>query len=161
MAEPGNGPVRDRTGRDVTLAEITDDNWRAAADIAPRDDQRRFVAALAARYLLLSTRDGSWTSLAVLADDTVVGHVMWAYDGDDDAHWIGGMVIDAAEQGRGVGRAALQAAVALLSRLPGAREIRLSYHPDNVAAATLYEEAGFRPTGDHEDEEIVVARARL
>jgi diamine N-acetyltransferase len=95
---------QDRAGRTISLAEITDDNWRAVADVAPHDEQHRFVAALGARYLLLSMRGGVWHSLAVVADDAVVGHVMWAYDGDDRTHWIGGMLIDAAEQGRGVGR---------------------------------------------------------
>ena len=45
---------------------------------------------------------------------------------------------------------------AVVGRLE-AREVRLSYHPDNKAAARLYAEAGFRPTGDTEDDEIVVA----
>ncbi|WP_405426312.1 GNAT family N-acetyltransferase [Micromonospora sp. NBC_00617] len=97
----------DRAGRRVTLRPVDDDNWRAVADVAPRDDQRRFVAALGARYLLLSMRSEVWTSLAVYADETVVGHVMWGVD-DDGSHWIGGMLIDAAEQGRGVGRATVQ-----------------------------------------------------
>jgi diamine N-acetyltransferase len=149
---------QDRTGRTISLSEITDENWRAVADVAPHDEQRRFVAALGARYLLLSLRGGLWHSLAIQAGDAVAGHVMWAYDSDDDAHWIGGMLIDAAEQGNGVGRAALQATIRLLSGLPDAREIRLSYHPDNTAAARLYTEAGFRPTGQSEDDEIVVAR---
>ncbi|MER5845463.1 GNAT family N-acetyltransferase, partial [Streptomyces prasinus] len=33
----------------------------------------------------------------------------------------------------------------------------LSYHPDNTPAARLYTTLGFRPTGDFEDEEVVVA----
>ena len=148
---------QDRTGRTISLAEITDDNWRAVADVAPHDDQRRFVAALGARYLLLSMRGGVWHSLAIVADDAVVGHVMWAHDGDDGTHWIGGMLIDAAEQGNGVGRAALDATIRLLTDRLEARQVRLSYHPDNKAAARLYAEAGFRPTGDTEDDEIVVA----
>jgi diamine N-acetyltransferase len=156
-AVPAPTMCQDRAGRAVTLAEITDDNWRAVADVAPLDEQRAFVAALGARYLLLSLRGGLWHSLAVMADDTVTGHVMWAYDGDDDAHWIGGMLIDAAEQGKGVGRAAVQAIVAWLSALPGARELRLTCHPDNTAARRLYEAAGFAPNGDLEDDEIVLA----
>jgi len=150
--------LRDRSGRTISLAEITDDNWRAVADVAPHDEQRRFVAALGARYLLLSMRGGLWHSLAIEADNAVVGHVMWAYDNDAGTHWIGGMLIDAAEQGKGVGRAALQATMRLLSGGQNAQEIRLSYHLDNTAAARLYADAGFRPTGDTEDGEIVVAR---
>ncbi|GAB3956057.1 hypothetical protein GCM10027614_67110 [Micromonospora vulcania] len=108
----------DRAGRAVTLRPVDDDNWRAVADVAPRDDQRRFVAALAARYLLLSTRSEVWTSLAVYADETVVGHVMWGVD-DDGSHWIGGMVIDAAEQNRGVGRATVQTLATWLAARDG------------------------------------------
>jgi diamine N-acetyltransferase len=150
-------PRLDRTGRTISLAEVDDDNWRAVADVAPFDDQRRFVAALGARYLLLSMRGDLWHSLAVRADDEVVGHVMWACD-IDGTHWIGGMLIDAAAQGSGVGRAALRAVVDHLSAQPEAREIRLSYHPDNVAAARLYAAEGFTPTGEREDDEVVAAR---
>ncbi|MFE4515969.1 GNAT family N-acetyltransferase [Kitasatospora sp. NPDC056783] len=149
--------LTDRQGRAIALEEITEDNWRDVADVAPADEQRRYVAALAARYLLLSQRGGVWTSLGVRAGDDIVGHVMWAYDDEDGTHWIGGMVVNAAEQGGGVGRAALAAVITRLSALPECREIRLSYHPDNSPAGRLYTSFGFRPTGDLEDEEIVVA----
>ncbi|WMX43948.1 GNAT family N-acetyltransferase [Streptomyces roseicoloratus] len=147
----------DRQGRTVTLEEITDENWRAVADVAPADEQRDHVPALAARYLLLSDRGDTWTSLAVRADDTVVGHVMWAHDDQDGSHWVGGMMIDVAEQGRGVGRAAMGAVIALLSALPDCREIRLSCHPANTSAERLYRSLGFGPTGEREDEEIVMS----
>ncbi|MFF3287856.1 GNAT family N-acetyltransferase [Streptomyces sp. NPDC003023] len=148
--------LTDRAGRRIALCAVGDDNWRAVADIAPRDEQRGFVAALAARYLLLSMREGVWTSLGVLADDTVVGHVMWAYDEQDGTHWIGGVIVDADEQGRGVGRQALTTLLRLLSERPDCREIRLSHHPRNTGAAKLYAALGFEPTGDLEDDEIVV-----
>ncbi|MEU9704383.1 GNAT family N-acetyltransferase [Streptomyces sp. NPDC047981] len=147
----------DRQNRAVALEEITDDNWRAVADVAPADDQRRFVAALGARYLLLSARGGVWNSLGVRAGEEIVGHVMWAFDDEDASHWIGGMIVDAAEQGKGVGHAAVRAMIERLSALPECREIRLSYHPDNTHAARLYASLGFAPTGDREDEEIVAA----
>ncbi|MFJ8072920.1 GNAT family N-acetyltransferase [Streptomyces sp. NPDC096176] len=149
--------LTDRAGRRITLRDVGDDNWRAVADIAPRDEQRAFVAALAARYLLLSMRGGLWDSLAVSADDTVVGHVMWAYDEENGTHWIGGVVVDADEQGKGVGRQAMLLLIRLLSERPDCREIRLSYHPANTGAAKLYAALGFEPTGDFEDDEIVVA----
>ncbi|MFI8372064.1 GNAT family N-acetyltransferase [Streptomyces sp. NPDC085466] len=149
--------LTDRQGRLVVLDEITDDNWRSVADVAPTDDQRRFVAALGARYLLLSLRGGLWNSLAVRAGDEVVGHVMWAYDDEDGTHWIGGMIVNAEEQGKGVGRAVVRALIRRLAALPDCREVRLSYHPDNAPAARLYASLGFEPTGDTEDEEIVAA----
>ena len=86
--------LRDRAGRHITLRPVDDDNWRDVADVAPRDDQRAWVPALAARYLVLTMRSDVWTSLAVYADETVVGHAMWGVD-DDGSRWIGGMVIAA------------------------------------------------------------------
>ncbi|MFC9812765.1 GNAT family N-acetyltransferase [Streptomyces virginiae] len=155
----GTVDFSDRQGRCVVLDEVTDENWRAVADVAPADEQRRFVAALGARYLLLSMRGGVWNSLAIRAGDAVVGHVMWAYDEEGGAHWIGGMIVDAAEQGRGVGRAAVRALIGRLGALPSCREIRLSYHPENAPAGRLYAGLGFAPTGDFEDEEVVAALA--
>ncbi|MFI7605432.1 GNAT family N-acetyltransferase [Micromonospora sp. NPDC049366] len=144
----------DRVGRRVTLRPVDDDNWRAVADVAPRDDQRAWVAALAARYLLLTSREDVWTSLAVYADETVVGHVMWGVD-DDGSHWIGGMVIDAPEQGRGIGAATVSTLAGWLAARAGNPPVRLSYHPENTAAAALYTALGFRPTGEIEDDEII------
>ena len=143
----------DRSGRVVQLAAVGDDNWRDVADVAPTDDQRRFVAALGARYLLLSMRTGLWTSLAVLADGEVVGHVMWAYEPAGGSHWIGGMLIGAAEQGKGVGRAALLAAIAHLGTLPDAQEIRLAYHPEDTVAAACMNRSALKTPG--------IGRARM
>jgi diamine N-acetyltransferase len=146
--------ILDKSGRRVTLRPVDDGNWRAVADIAPLDSQRRFVAALAARYLLLSMREDVWTSLAVYADDVVVGHIMWGLD-DDGSHWLGGMLIDGAEQGQGLGHAVVRTITTWLAGQEGCRVIRLSYHPENTAAKQLYESAGFTPTGVVEDDEVV------
>ncbi|WP_240137023.1 GNAT family N-acetyltransferase [Streptomyces sp. MUM 178J] len=145
----------DRTGRHVVLREIDDENWRAVADIAPLDGQREHVAALAARYLLLSMREGVWRSLAVQADAAVVGHVMWARDEDDGTYWLGGMVIDGPEQAKGLGRAAVRTLIAWLAQQDGCEAIRLSYHPDNAAAARLYTSLGFQPADASEGDEVV------
>ncbi|MET8349405.1 GNAT family N-acetyltransferase [Micromonospora sp. NPDC005206] len=152
-----NGGHLDQAGRRVSLRPVDDDNWRAVADVAPRDDQRRFVAALGARYLLVSIHSEVWNSLAVYADEAVVGHVMWGVD-DDGSHWIGGMLIDAAEQNRGVGRATVRTLAAWLAAKEGNPPVRLSYHPDNTQAASLYTALGFHPTGAMDDDELIAER---
>ena len=133
---------------------MSDDNWRAVADIAPLDEQRAYAPALAARYLLVSLREDIWTSLAVYADKTVVGHVMWAFD-DDGCHWVGGMLVDAAEQSRGIGRAAVSTILGWLVDEEGSRDTRLSYHPANSPARNLYDSLGFVSLGIMEDDELV------
>jgi diamine N-acetyltransferase len=140
---------------DLTLAPVTSDSWRDVADVAPRDDQRRFVPALAARYLLLGLFGDTWHNLAVLEDGTAVAHVMWGVD-DDGSHWIGGLLVDAAHQGRGVGRRTVEL---LLERwMPDHLMARASCHPDNTASWALFASLGFVETGEWDDDELVVER---
>lgn len=104
---------------------------------------------------MLSTREAVWSSWAVYADEDVVGHVMWGRDDDDGSYWIGGMVIDGAEQGKGVGRAAVRTLMGWLAERSDCRELRLSYHPENAAAEHLYSSLGFRPVPGSEGDEVV------
>jgi len=147
--------VVDRLDRRVTLVAVTDTNWRDIADVTPRDDQRDFVPASAARYLLLSAREGVWHSLGVRADDSIVGHVMWGWDDDDQMPWIGGVLVDATEQGNGVGRAAMITLVRWLFERPGTQAVRLSYQPENVAARAMYVDLGFVESDVPVDDEIM------
>jgi diamine N-acetyltransferase len=141
----------------VSLVEVSSDNWRDIADLAPRDDQRAYVAPLAARYLLLGVYGDTWHNLGAYDGTTPVGHVMWGTD-EDGSRWIGGLLVDAAHQGRGLGRAIVQELVGRL-RAAGDAPVRLSHHPDNVASRTLFESLGFRPTGAVEDGEVVMELA--
>lgn len=138
--------LQDRRGRTVSLREIGAD-WRAVADVAPHPAQRAFVFPLAARYMLLAVMEGEWHSLGIYADTDVVGHVMWAFDVDDGAHWIGGLIIHGGEQRVGVGAAAMRTLTAWLHAQPNSQSVRLSYHPADTAAHELYASLGFVPTG--------------
>jgi len=140
----------------VSLRDVDDANWRAVAVIAPRDDQRDWVAALAAFYLLLGVKEGIWRSLAIYADDLVVGHLMWVLEPDDGSHWIGGVVIAADQQGKGYGTQAMRCIMDRLRCEQNVRSIKLSIRPENRRAAALYTRLGFQPTGAREDDEIVL-----
>lgn len=145
--------LHDRRGRAVTLSELGDE-WRVVADVVPRDDQREFVFPMAARYLLMSLLEADWHSLAVLADDEVVGHVMWGID-DDGSRWIGGLMIDAVHQGVGVGRTAARTLIQWLHDQPGCTAVRLASHPDNLAAVRMYSSLGFVATAEMDGDEVV------
>jgi diamine N-acetyltransferase len=138
----------------LILADVTADNWRDIADLAPRDDQRDFVPALAARYLLLGMLEDTWHNLGAFEDGTAVAHVMHAVDPDDGSRWIGGLVVDAAHQGRGVGRRVVELLLDRLRTEPG--PVRMSYHPDNEASRALFAGLGFVETGERVDDERVM-----
>ena len=150
----------------ILLAPATSDNWRDIARVRAADHERRWVADVA-YYLCLSAYEGLWRSCAVLDDGgTTVGHVMWAVDPEDDSHWLGGLVIDADHQGKGLGRATVEALLALwedqepsLSGTPY-QQAALSVAPDNEKALRLYRSLGFVETGELSDDELVLRRSR-
>ena len=150
--------MRDEHGaRNIALVDVDAGNWRDVAKVTPRPDQKCFVAPVT--YSLCLCHYGRvWHPLAVQVDGAIVGHLMWAIDDVDGSRWIGGVVIDAAAQGRGIGRAALELLIARLASNPDCREVALSYDPDNHAARRLYARLGFVETGEREDEELVARR---
>ena len=83
--------------------------------------------------------------------------MMWGVE--DDSYWLGGILIDAARQGKGYGRKAVQAALDFLVQ-KGATSFALSYAATNLTAKHLYKSLGFVETGELEDDEVI-ARLKL
>lgn len=142
----------------ITVEPVGPENWRDVTALSVSEEQSRFVAE-PAYYLCLCCYGDLWHPLAVRADDTTVGFLMWAIDPDDGSCWLGGILIDHAHQRRGYGRAAVTAAMQLLHDEHGVVEFALSYEPDNAPARRLYGSLGFAETDEREGDEIV-ARAR-
>ncbi len=139
----------------ISLAPVTQENWRAALRLAVHPDQQRFVAeyapvaavALAKAYLRLG--DLTWAPYAISAGSEVVGFVALAYEpASVDEYWVFHFFIDQRCQGRGYARAALERLIALVKREhPASQMMQLVVHPENRVAQHLYTSAGFRPTG--------------
>ena len=138
---------------DISLEPVTKDNWRACVALSVRPDQREFVNEVS-HYLCLCTYGGLWQPLAAVRDGEVVGFCMWAVD-DDRSRWIGGVVVDAARQRGGIGRAIISALQARFAAEPDCPNVALSYSPENTAARQLYASLGFTETGEREDDEVV------
>lgn len=137
----------------VQLVEVDRDNWRAVVDVTPNPDQEEFVAPVS-RYLCLCHYEDDWNPLAIEAEGSIVGHVMWAVDEDEGSVWLGGLVIDAASQGKGFGRGAV---LAFLDRFTdnGKINVALSYMQQNTIARNLYLDIGFVETGETAGDEVV------
>jgi GNAT superfamily N-acetyltransferase len=104
----------------ISLAPVTQENWRAALRLAVHPDQQRFVAeyapvvavALAKAYLRLG--DLTWAPYAISAGAEMVGFVALAYEpASADDYWVFHFFIDQRYQGRGYARAALERLLAL------------------------------------------------
>jgi diamine N-acetyltransferase len=140
----------------VALRPVDAGNWRSVAALTVTEAQRAWVAEPAYYLALCHYSSTGWTPLAITdAAGTVVGFLMWAIDPDDGAAWLGGILVDAAHQGKGYGRAAVTAALAEIE----APSFALSYEPDNTVARALYTSLGFVETGEKEGDELVARRA--
>jgi len=64
------------------------------------------------------------------------------------------LLIDASRQRGGYGRAALRLVIQLVGSLDGCQRLRLTVHPDNHAAVSLYLSEGFTQDGVTDDGEL-------
>lgn len=141
----------------VTLCPVGATTRPAVLALGVRSEQASFVAT-PDTYLRMCDPDNVWQPLAVVEDDRVVGFLMWGIDDEDASCWLGGFIIDATHQGRGLGRAAVLAALELLEEQGSKAGFALSYEAENVTAAGLYTSLGFVPTGERVDDEVVARR---
>ncbi len=154
-----SGPRGEPGRSNLRLTPVGPGNWRDCAALDVEDDQRRFVAPVTRYLALCAYGGGPWRPLAIEADERTVGFVMEGTDPADGSYWIGGLVIDASQQRRGYGRAALHELIAR-ARAAGHPSVALSYEAANTVARRLYADLGFVETGETEGEELV-ARLRL
>jgi diamine N-acetyltransferase len=140
---------------EVRVVAVDADNVEAVLAVAPRAGQDAWVRPVS-WYVARSAYERVWTPWALVADGEVVGFVETAFDPGDASWCIGGVVVDAAQQGRGIGRAAMQVLVDDLRSRPGCRLVALTVHEDNAAARALYRSLGFAETGERDDDELVM-----
>lgn len=149
-------PGMSKMAEAVELVAVDSGNWRDVAELSVAAHQREWVAPPTYYLALCTYGESGWRPLAVRADGEIAGFLMWTIDPDDGAAWIGGVVVDQQQQGRGVGRAAVSALIGLITREePAVTGFALSYEPVNEAARRCYAGLGFTETGETEDTEVV------
>ena len=120
----------------ITLQKVDESNFLACFSLKLEAQQEKFVShpirSLAQAYVYYS----QCTPFAVCRAGQVVGYLMVIYDYDEEAYFIWHLMIDAQHQGRGCGRAAMEAALAYIRSKPfGASNlVRLTVSPENAAA---------------------------
>jgi diamine N-acetyltransferase len=126
----------------ISLLPIIKDNWETAANLEVREDQTGFVAPNV--WSIAETQFHPWTRPMAIYDGTeMVGFLVYGRDPADERYWLYRFMIDRRHQGKGHGKAALNALVAHLRSLPDCTGITVGYQPDNIVAERLYLGAGF------------------
>ena len=140
----------------INLRTITEENFIDAFKLKLAPEQERFVShpirSLAQAYVY---RD-QCQPFGIYEGDTMVGYVMVIYDYDIPEYDIWHMMIDASNQKRGYGTAALDRVLDYIKTKPfgSSKRVTLTCNKDNIHALNLYKSKGFIETGSADDDEI-------
>lgn len=150
--QPDGAPSSEAT--DVHLEPVDRSNRDAVIALELAPDQHDYVDDNASS-LKEAKRDSDARPRAVVASGRVVGFLMYDATTDEGEALIYRFMIDHREQGRGYGRAALNALLTELRTLGHVKDVVVCYMPENVGARHLYLTAGFVEEGTDEDGEMI------
>lgn len=142
----------------VSLRGITADNYAAVCDMDVADHQQDYVACNM-WSLVESHYNEGYTCRAIYQDETPVGFIMWVQENENKVS-IWRFMIDQYQQGKGIGRLALQLALAEIKDSPWLEIIEICYNPNNPVAGDFYASFGFVEVGmdDYGDDMLAVIR---
>lgn len=139
----------------VSLREITPENFKECISLKVADVQKNFVAPNVTS-IAQSKIYPTHLPFAIYDGDQMVGFVMYGLDTDDNQFYLGRLMIDEKFQGKGYGKAATLAVIEELKKNDDCKEIYLSFVPENTNAERLYKSVGFERTGKLNGDEIVM-----
>lgn len=146
----------------VTLRQVTKDNYEAVCDLDVAPDQENFVSSNG-WSLVESHYHPHYQTRAIYAGETPVGFLMWVPDAEaddgSDARCVSiwRFMIDKDHQGKGYGRRALELAIGEIRSAPRVERITIGYHPRNKRAKEMYARFGFIEVGMDEDGDDMIA----
>jgi diamine N-acetyltransferase len=143
---------------EITLREITRDNFRACLGLHVEEEQRNFVASNA-YSLAEAAYEPMLAPLGVYADDTMVGFVMYTHEPIEGRYWIMRVMIDHHFQHQGYGRAAMGQLIERMRAISGCHEIVLDFEKENTLAEQLYLSLGFERID--ENDHAYIARLKV
>lgn len=140
----------------IELRKITEDNFIDAFNLKLAPGQEEFVShpvrSLAQAYVYRE----QCQPFGIYEDGTMVGYVMVIYDYDIPEYDIWHMMIDASQQGKGFGSAALDKVLEYIRTKPfgSSSRVTLTCNKGNPHAMKLYKSKGFIETGAEDEDEI-------
>lgn len=143
----------------IELKELTEENLQQCYQLKVSEDQKQYIDSNENSLNAAKENADVARPFAIYCDGKMVGFTMFAFDEEyedpNDRYWLWRFMIDESLQGKGYGKAALQVIIQYFKE-HGANNIRLSTKETNAGALSLYLRAGFRDTGEMNDEEIVL-----
>ncbi len=150
-------PIADR----VTLREITAETVPAVIRLSVNEQQNQFVAPNSVSLAQALFAPEAWYRAIYLGDEPV-GFVMLSDDSlldpmpEQPEIGLWRFMVDAKHQHQGVGRAAMQLVLEHVRRKGLFGMMSLSYFPEEGSPERFYRSFGFLPTGEMDDDEVVM-----
>ena len=142
----------------VLLKEVTAENYRQAHHLKVNNEQEHFVASsigiLARAY---AYRDEGGKALFIYNDEEIVGILFYRRYEPEKCYVFDQLMIDERYQRRGFGEAAVSLTLERMKQERKYERVTLCYCEGDNAARDLYLKAGFHPTGECDEDEIVMA----
>ena len=140
---------------EVSLREVTSANLAAILNLSVSENQQEFVASNAKSIAEAHYADDAWFR-AIYADETPVGFVMLSDAPDEEEYFLWRMMVDAAHQGKGYGRRAVELLVEHVRTRPGATELFTSHVRKEGNAGKFYRKLNFAYTGEEHEGELIM-----
>ncbi|WP_445354396.1 GNAT family N-acetyltransferase [Microbulbifer sp. EKSA008] len=140
---------------EVSLRQITKQNYEAVCDLDVAPDQEDYVACNM-WSLVESIFNEGYETRAIYLDNEAVGFLMWVQESLEKIS-IWRFMIDQNYQQKGIGRIALDLALGEIRDVPGLQEIEICYNPNNPVAKAFYSSFGFVEVGMDDDGEDMLA----
>lgn len=153
-------PHNTRSDDEISLREVTRETVGAVCKLSNTlsAQQQRMVAPNAVSIAQAHFEPKAWFR-AVYAGEAPVGFVMLYDDPEKDSIYLWRFMIAGPHQHKGYGRRALELVFEHARARDNVREIRASYVPIDGGPGPFYRGLGFEPTGETEDDEVVIRRA--
>jgi diamine N-acetyltransferase len=131
----------------ISIREIREDNFIEAMRLKVNPDQETYVASNPAS-IAQSKFHTFLECYGIYDGDTMVGFSAFGKHPENETAWIVRFMIGAQHQRQGYGYAGLQAVLDHMQQTYECSSVFLDVSPDDSAAISLYEKAGFADTGD-------------
>jgi diamine N-acetyltransferase len=145
---------------EIKFEPISANNFQQCINLRVNDSQTNFVASNL--YSIAESKIYDYLKpLAIRAGGNLVGFTMHGREPQTGKHFILRLMIDAAHQGKGFGRAAVKELIDEMCREYDCEEIFLSFVPGNAGAEALYRSIGFERTGETDSWGEIVMRLKM
>ena len=146
---------------EVTLREITKENWRDIVRLKVAPHQEQFVASNAMSIAEAHFNPEVAWFRAIYAGDMPVGFLMLEDNVAQQEYFLWRFMIAEQYQGCGYGRKTLELFFAHVKTRPGAVAVETSCVPAKGGPGPFYEKMGFVYTGKEEENGELVMRREL